>query len=455
MKNNTDVLVVGAGLSGLYAARLLQQAGVSVAVLEARDRIGGRVLSQRLSDGTTIDLGAQWISPSQRRINALVEKYQLKTIITHTQGDSTVNVGASLQRNSGTIPPMSWLSKLDLLQISWRIDRNANRFPVDKPWLHPQAEQLDRLSFADWLKKNTLTDGARAYWRYVIESGLCNSSAKFSPLEVLQQVASIGGLKQLETAEYAFFPDGAQTIAQKLAEELGNCIHLQTAVRSLEYDGQLVGLHSDRGKFYGKRVIFALPPQLIAKISFPCQFARKLAQRPKELVLGKIIKNIIVYERAWWRDLGLNGIADTPKEPIQYLADVSDRAGKPGILAAFISGNDAIGQNQTDSKAYETLVFDYVDKILGKAPLSPQYFKTMDWTAEPFSCGGYASRRAIGEWINGQNALAQPCEPIHFAGTQTATEWRSYMEGALQSAERASAEVLTALDRYVEPLKTY
>ena len=91
-------------------------------------------------------------------------------------------------------------------------------------------------------------------------------------------------------------------------------------MRSLKYDGQLVCLHSDRDKFYGKRVIFALPPQLIAKIPFPPQFARQLAQRPKELVLGKIIKNIIVYERAWWRDLGLNGIADTPKEPIQYLA---------------------------------------------------------------------------------------------------------------------------------------
>ncbi|NJR48099.1 MAG: hypothetical protein HC775_21655 [Hyellaceae cyanobacterium CSU_1_1] len=150
--------------------------------------------------------------------------------------------------------------------------------------------------------------------------------------------------KTTRNRRVCFFPDGAQTIAQKLAEELGNCIHLQTPVRSLEYDGQLVCLHSDRGEFYGKRVIFALPPQ---------------------------------------------------------------------------------------------------------------HFKTMDWTAEPFSCGGYASRRAIGEWINGQNTLAQPCEPIHFAGTETATEWRSYMEGALQSAERASTEVLKALNRCVEPLKTY
>ncbi len=120
--------------------------------------------------------------------------------------------------------------------------------------------------------------------------------------------------------------------------------------------------------------------------------------------------------------------------------------GKPGILAAFISGTYAISPNQTDSEAYKTLVFDYVEKTLGKAPMSPLYFKTMDWTAESFSCGGYASRRAIGEWINGQNSLAQPCEPIHFAGTETATEWRSYMEGALQSAARASVEVLKALD---------
>jgi monoamine oxidase len=141
--NITDVLVVGAGLSGLYAAQLLQEAGLSVAVLEARDRVGGRVLSQRLTDGTTIDLGAQWIGSGQRRMSALAQKYNLKKIVTHTQGDSVIKIGDRLQRISGKMPPISWLGKLDLLQISWRIDRSANKLSVTEPWRHPQAEQLD------------------------------------------------------------------------------------------------------------------------------------------------------------------------------------------------------------------------------------------------------------------------------------------------------------------------
>ena len=452
----TDVLVVGAGLSGLYAAKLLKQAGLSVAVLEARDRVGGRVLSQRLADGTIVDLGAQWIGFGQKRMSALAQQYNLKTIVTHTQGDSIIKIGDlaesealrdRLQRISGKMPPMSWLGKLDLLQIGWRIDRSANKLSVTEPWRHPQAEQLDSISFKDWLKKNTFSQEAREYWGYLAESGMCNSSDKFSPLEVFQQIASIGGLGQLETAEYEFFAGGAQMIAQKIARELGSCVHLLAPVRSLKSEGQLVRAITDRGEFYGKRVILALPPQLIETISFDSKFTEQLAQRPKNLLLGQVIKNIIVYECAWWRDFGLSGTANTPNEPIEFLTDSSHKAGEPGILVAFASGTHAVSLSQTDSETRKTLILSHIQKVLGEAPVPLKYFFSMDWISEPWSCGGYASRRAIGGWVNWQNTLAKPCDPIHFAGTETATEWRSYIEGALQSAERASAEVISALNR--------
>ena len=445
--NVVDVLVVGAGFSGLYAAQLLQQAKLSVAVLEARDRVGGRVLSQHLADGTTIDLGAQWISPYQRRISALVQKYNLNTIMTHTKGDSIIKVGEHLQRISGEMPQVSWISKLDIWQIGWRLDRIAKTLSVTEPWRHPKAKQLDSISFNDWLAKNVLSQEARQYWHYITESGLCTSCDRFSPLEVLQQIASIGGLKQLETADYEFLEKGTQTIAQKMADELGNCVHLLAPVRSLKYDGQLVRAITDREEFYGKRIILALPPQLMETISFDNEFADQLDRRPKKLLLGQIIKNIIVYKRAWWRDLGLSGTADTPGEPIDFLVDSSNKAGEPGILVAFASGSSAASLSQIDSETRQTIIMTYIQKILGKAPASPQYFVSMDWISEPWSCGGYASRRAIGEWINWQDTLTTSRAPLHFAGTETATEWRSYIEGALQSAERASKEVINALNR--------
>ncbi len=306
---------------------------------------------------------------------------------------------------------------------------------------------LDSISFTDWLEKNTFSQEARAYWRYITESGMCASSDRFSTLEVLQQIASIGGLGQLETADYEFFAGGVQTIAQNMADELGNCIHLLAPVRSLKYNGQLVRAITNRGEFYGKRVILALPPQLIETISFVGGFAEQLHQRPKNLVLGQVIKNIIVYERAWWRDLGLSGTADTPSEPIGFLADSSNNAGQPGILVALASGTHAKSLSQMDSETRKTLILNYIQKVLGEAPVPLKDFVSMNWISEPWSLGGYASRRAIGGWINCQNTLTTPCDPIHFAGTETATEWRSYMEGALQSAERASTEVINALNR--------
>ena len=445
MNNVTDVLVVGAGLSGLYAAQLLQQAGLSVFVLEARDRVGGRALSQNLADGTTIDLGAQWINPYQKRMCALVQRYNLKTIVRHTQGDSIVGFGNHFQRMSGTTPPIPLISKLDLFQISWRIDRMAHQVPITEPWQYRLAEQLDSISFNLWLEKNTFTKEARAYWRYVVEAGTCASCDRLSALEVMHQIATIGGLKELENADNVFLAEGVGTIAQKIANELGDCVHLSAPVRSLKYDGQLVWAITDWSEFYGKRAILALPPQLLAKISFDDRLADSLDRRSQNLVLGQIIKHVIVYERAWWRDLGLNGTAETPNEPIEFVADSSNNTGSPGVLVAFSSATHAASLSPIDKETRKTIVLTHIQKVLGKAPVPVKHFDSMDWISDFWSCGGYGSRRAIGGWINRQNSNT-PCDPVHFAGTETATEWRSYIEGALQSAERASAEVISALN---------
>ena len=443
-KNLTDVLVVGAGLSGLYAAQLLQQAGLSVTVLEARDRVGGRVFSQNLSDKITIDLGAQWISPYQKRIFNLVQKYNLKTIVTHTKGDSIFKMGERWQRISGEMPQISLFAKFDILQIGWRLNKIAKKLSVTEPWQHPQARQLDSISFQDWLAKNAFSWEGKSYWQHITESGLCVSCDRFSPLEVIQQIASIGGLKQLATAEHQFIESGAQTIPQKIAEDLGDCIHLNCLVRAIEYDERSIRAITNKRDFFSQRIIFALPPQLLETISFNSQLFTRSPFPTQKLLLGQIVKNIIVYERAWWRDVGLSGVANIPGESIDFLADSSNEEGKPGILVAFASGDAAVNLSQTDRETRQAIVLNHIQKTIGTTSLSPQHFVSWDWISEPLSCGGYASRRAIGEWLR-EEIPTIPDAPIHFAGTETATEWRSYMEGALQSAERASKEVIDAL----------
>ncbi len=150
---------------------------------------------------------------------------------------------------------------------------------------------------------------------------------------------------------------------------------------------------------------------------------------------------------AWWRNRGLSGTANTPNEPIDYLVDSSNPVGKPGILVALASGPRAVQLSQMDDDTRTVTVLDYIQKVLGQAPGHPAEVVVMDWISEPWSCGGFASRRAIGGWCDPHNSWMLSLDCIHVAGTETAAEWRSYMEGAIQSAERASTEVLNAMGK--------
>ena len=395
-KNEADVIVVGAGLSGLYAAKLLRAEGLTVAVVEARDRVGGRILSQQLANGTTVDLGAQWIGPGQQRIYALVQAYGLKMGKTHTRGDAVVGFGQTLKRLSGQALPISLISLLDLLQASWRIDRGAGQMSVALPWKHPQAKQLDSTTFSDWIEKNMFSQEAQTYWRYLTETGMCASSNSFSVLEVMHQIASIGGLAQLKTADAEFFIAGARSIPQRIADELGDCVHLNTPVRSLELQDRQVRVVTNQANFYGKRVILALPPQLIAKILLDPALSTQFNERPRHFVLGEVVKNVIVYESAWWRGSGLSGAADTLGEPIEFLADTS-QSERSGVLVAIASGSKAIKLSQMDEETRKATVLSHISKVLGIAPSPPICFFSMDWINEQYSCGGYAARRTTGD----------------------------------------------------------
>ena len=448
MTVDRDVLIVGAGISGLYAARLLRKAGLSVGVLEARDRVGGRVLSKQLPDGNTVDLGAQWISPQQKRIWALTEEFGLKKVETNTQGKAVVQVRGRFLQMSGNMPPLSWFGLFDAWQLSWRIRRLSKQVSIDAPWQHQQADRLDSVSFDLWLKQHSISGEGYDYWHHIVTSGMCADTSSFSPLEVIHQIASMGGLDALEDADNHLLEQGAQTIAKLLAEELEDCVHLNSAVRSLRLAGQVVRVTTDEGDFYGKRIILALPPQLVSRISFDQTMLNSTQQKNRDWVLGKVIKNVIVYDQPWWRSDGFSGVADTPTEPIDFLADSSTEESHLGVLVAFASGPNAIEMSQMDGDTRKATVLAHIQKVFGKSSAEPVHFLSMDWITEPYSCGGYASRRPVGGWTEYNSLLTDFHSPVHLAGTETATVWRSYMEGALQSAERASTEILSAINKH-------
>src|SRR5687767_12801550 len=158
---DADVVVVGAGLAGLTAARELTAAGASVVVLEARDRVGGRTLNHDLGDGQVVEVGGQWIGPTQDRLAALARAVGVETYPTYIKGEHIFELSGTVHRYSGTRPKLAPHVVADLIQAQAKLERMAKRIPVDAPWEARGAERLDSQTFWSWMRRNVYTRPAQ------------------------------------------------------------------------------------------------------------------------------------------------------------------------------------------------------------------------------------------------------------------------------------------------------
>ena len=159
--------MVGGGVAGLTAGRRLQAAGRSVVVLEARDRVGGRTLNDEIA-GVTVEVGGQWVGPTQDRINALIDELGLERHPTHDDGDGLVELAeGKVKRYGGETPPLSPLALVDLFQAQRALDKLVDTVDLAAPWATPEAAALDAITFASWLDRRLRTDQARSFHEIV------------------------------------------------------------------------------------------------------------------------------------------------------------------------------------------------------------------------------------------------------------------------------------------------
>lgn len=441
---DTDVVVVGAGLSGLAAARDLTAEGCKVAILEARDRIGGRVLSLDTPAGLTVDLGAQWLAPNMRRMHGLVKSLGLTTVKTHVTGKKVFVFGGK-RKLSNKLPPIPPHAILDLLWFRARSDRLTRGVPASQPWLAKRANELDRTTLGQWVASGCFTRGGRAYWSAIGEEGLCASMSEVSLLEILWQLQTMGGpLATLETTEEVFVAGGNQQIAMALAAPLADSIHCDQIARRIEYGNGSVRVVTDTRVFRGKRVIVAMPPTLAARIDYDPQLPALRDQLTQRLGQGSVIKTITIYAEPFWRAEGLCGSAYSDTGPVKGVLDCSPVEG-PGVLIGLICGADARRWSPRPAGERRAAVLDQLAGYYGDKARNPEHFVEKDWSVDPWSRGGYGMHFPPGVLTQFGPAAWDPVGPIHWAGTEIATEWRLYMEGALQSGEQAAAQVLAAL----------
>src|SRR5215475_5236723 len=234
MSESADVLVVGAGLAGLVAARDLSAAGRSVLVLEARDRVGGRIVNEDIGDGKIVEMGGQWAGPTQDKILGLAAELGIGTFPTYDTGEKVLHFNGKRGTYSGTIPRISPLVLADIGQAQGRLETLARRVPTDAPWTAAQAEKLDGQTFETWIRHHAVTKSARQLLALAAEAVFAAEPGDLSMLHVLFYSHSSGSFQSLiDTtggAQQDRFDGGSALIAEKLAAQLGAIVRLEAAV---------------------------------------------------------------------------------------------------------------------------------------------------------------------------------------------------------------------------------
>ena len=442
--DDCDVVVVGAGLAGLTAARELSGGALDVRVLEARDRVGGRTLSQSVGDGPEdiVELGGQWVGPTQHEILSLAQDLGIETYPTHATGKNLFEDGrGKLKRYSGTIPVLAPHVMADYGQADLRLKRLIKRVDPEAPWDAEDAERLDEQSFATWIRRTAKTKTAREALTTAIRAVFSVEPADVSLLHVLFYAAAAGGWDDLLDTEGGAQQDrlagGTQQLSVRMADELGDRVELSAPVRSIRSDGDGVIV----GEIQARRAIVAVPPTLAGRIEYDPPLPGPRDQLTQRMPMGSVIKCMAVYEEAFWREEGLSGQAISLPGPGQVVFDNTPSKGSPGLIA-FLEGRDARELAGLPEGERREAVLRGFQRLFGRRAAHPVHYVEKDWSAEPYSRGCYAGVLGPGTWTAYGRLLREPIGQIHWAGTETATRWMGYMDGAIQSGKRAAAEVL-------------
>lgn len=449
MDRRADVVVIGAGFAGLAAARAIDAAGAEVLVLEARDRVGGRTLNAELGDDQVVEMGGQWVGPTQDRIAALAQAVEVPTFATRTEGENLLRLDGRLRRYRGTIPRLNPVALLDVARALRKLNRLAAQIDPLAPWEARDAERLDATSLATWLERTMLTRTAKRLMRVAGRTIWGAEPEELSLLHVAFYLRSAGSFELLTDVEGGAQQDrlvgGSQLVAERVAEQLGDRVVLGSAVRRIEQRGDGLTAFGPETTVNASRAIVAVPPALRTTIDFDPPLPPAQRQLAMRMTPGWLTKVTAIYAEPFWRADGLSGEALNEEGPVTMTFDNSPPSGRPGALVGFVGARDAREFARLGSSQRRAAVLDCLVSLFGPQARGAERYLEQDWAAEPWSAGGPTANFATGGWTASGRALREPAGAVHWAGTETAARWAGYIDGAVSSGERAAAEVLTAL----------
>lgn len=446
-----DVAVVGAGLSGLVSAYRLHRAGAEVVVLEAKNRVGGRLLTSASGAGVRVDSGGSWVGPSHEAVLALLDELAIDLVPQFTDGENLLRVRGRIHRYKGDVPRLRPHELLDLACAHWAIDRMANRLGAP-PWPDAFAARLDERSLGAWLRRRVRTAAARLILEVATAASFGCRPEELSLLAFVAHVRGCGGFADLiGTSDGALanrIEGGAAALPARLAECLGDRVRLDHPVTEIRRSADQTTLVSPaHPPVHARRVVVAVDPATASSIghhpSLPVE--RDVLQRRWQMGTG--IKAHVIYERPWWRDRGLTGASVADTGSVRLTFDVSPAGSGPGVLMTFL-GLAATDDPQLLEPASATrrrqCVLDDLTRLFGPEARLAQDYVEQDWTSEPWQ-NGCVPRVPTGVLRTGYPWLTRPAGAVHWAGAESSHLGEGHMDGAVRAGQRAADEVLAAL----------
>ena len=456
---HADVVVIGAGLAGLTAARELARDDRSVVLLEARHRVGGRVLNKPIGGGKESEAGGTFAGPTQNHILELATELGIGTFPTYNQGDNVYFADGERMTYSdsgptGTAPPDPSVIP-DLATVVTRLDEMSKDVPVDAPWESASAADWDGQTLERWINDNSASPRFRALVPAATRPIFGAEPREISLLFTLFYIAASGDERTVGTFERNFntrdgaqmfrFEGGSQLIAKRLARKLGPRVKLGTPVGRIEVRRGGVRVVSKRHVVTARRVIVAVPPVLAGRIRYSPGLPEIRVGLTREMPQGTLLKVTAVYDRPFWRDKGLNGTAVSLNGPVNATFDDSPPDGSPGVLFGFVGGDEGRRYRALSRADRRAAVLKNFADYFGQEALNAQRYFDTDWPGAKWSRGGPVGIAGTGLLTSRGPALRTPVGPIHWAGTETSNYWNGYMDGAVRSGKRAAREVMDEL----------
>jgi monoamine oxidase len=443
-----EAIVVGAGIAGLAAARELVAAGRSVLVLEARNRVGGRTEGRQLANGAWVEMGGQWVGPTQSAVLELIAELGLQTFPTFDLGDHLLVLDGDRRRYADETLGLEPETLEEIGRVQVALEELAATIPLEDPSAAPTAAALDRQSFESWLLVTTSNPTALSFYRNIVRGLLASDGHELSLLHVLFYVRSGGTLEAMSStaggAQDARIVGGSQLISERMAEQLGDSVRLDWRVRRLDQDDAGVRVVSDAGVETAKRVIVSLPPTLAGRLEYRPALPALRDGLTQQMPMGSVVKVNAAYERPFWRELGLSGQVISFDDLLSFTFDNSPADASCGVILGLFDASHARSFAAMPPADRRSLVTETLASFFGPEAAQPVEYVERDWNAEEFTRGCYGGRLGAGVWTAYGGALRTPVGRIHWAGAETSPTWNGYMDGAVRSGRRAAAEVIQA-----------